>query len=353
MRRTLEIGLSLLLLGLTPFPTQSQWSYLGLGNRYVTTLELHDEVLYAGTTQGLYSRRMDAADTLWTPLGLEDRSLRSLLVLDPQRLLAGTRVIADTVSLYRSVNGGATWLPYQNGFGGPGGGALEARSIEALPGSDTVLFAAGPGVEKSVDGGASWRPVVAPYLVNFVRSDPRLPERVWAGGESIIFAPVMFRSLDSGETWQAFYLEAGGDNACDAIAFHPTDPEVVYVGMEGRVMRTLDAGMTWEEVTTPNPRLYLYGMAIPDRMPLRIYAAGAASSPNPDVVLYESDDGGSSWRTLVHRAPVRYGVNALVLVSDSAMDMLLLGTDRGVYCYREPVSGVSGRSWTDVKKAFR
>jgi hypothetical protein len=36
---------------------------------------------------------------------------------------------------------------------------------------------------------------------------------------------------------------AGGDNAVDAIAAHPTDPDVVYLGMEGRVMKSEDGGL--------------------------------------------------------------------------------------------------------------
>jgi photosystem II stability/assembly factor-like uncharacterized protein len=150
-----------------------------------------------------------------------------------------------------------------------------------------------------------------------------------------------------------FHLDAGGDNACDAIAFHPTDPEVVYAGMEGRVMRTPDGGATWETVTSPNPGLYLFGMAIPARLPLRIYAAGSGTPVQPGVLLYASDDAGASWRTLSHPAPVRHGVSILLVVTGDTTDTVLLGTDRGVYRYRENVSGIEARSWTGVKRAYR
>jgi hypothetical protein len=342
-----------LLTAFAPNRAPAEWSYLGLGNHGVTALELHDDTLYAGTRAGVFARGVDAPDTLWASLGLEDRQVRALLVLDAQTLLAGTFVFPpDTVSIFRSGDGGATWLPYQNGFGSSAG-AHEVRSLEALPGSDTDLLGAGPGIEKSVDSGASWRPVGQPYLVNFVQPHPHVPGLVWAGGESFIFAPVVSRSLDGGDTWEDFHLQAGGDNACDAIAFHPTDPGVVYVGMEGRVMRTLDAGATWETVTSPNPGLYLLGMGIPARLPLRVYAAGSGTPVQPGVLLYVSDDGGTSWMTLQHPAPVRFGVTAFRLLTDGATDTLFLGTDYGVYRYRVTVSETTGRTWTDVKRAYR
>jgi photosystem II stability/assembly factor-like uncharacterized protein len=352
MRCRVAIGLVLVVAGM-PQPGIAEWTFLGLGARSVTTLELHGGMLYAGTTTGLHVRPVDAADTLWMSLGLEDEHVLALLVFDSRTLLAGTRLGAfpDTVSLLRTTDGGVSWSAYQNGFGSV---YQEVRALEALPGSDMdLLGAGGAGIEKSVDGGRTWRPVVAGSLTNFVQANPRAPAQVWAGGETLIFAPVMHRSLDAGDTWQTFHLEADGDNACDAIAFHPADPNVVYVGMEGRVMRTTDGGGTWETMTSPNPNLYYLGMAIPARMPLRIYAAGAAQPAGRGFILHESDDGGVSWTPIADPAPLHFGILALLLVTDGDTDTLFAGTDRGVYRYREIVSAVVGRSWTAVKKGFR
>jgi photosystem II stability/assembly factor-like uncharacterized protein len=351
VRRTFETGLLLFLLGV-PCPGIAEWDFLGLSGRSVTTLELHDGMLYAGTATGLHVRRLDAADTLWTPLGLESEHLLALLVFDSQTLLAGTRfqVFPDTVSLLRTTDGGDHWVPYQNGFGSEYG---QVRTLEALPGSTTDLLGGGAGIEKSVDGGASWRQVAPGAIINFVAAHPFAQGHVWAGGETLIFAPIMHRSLDSGDTWQTFHLEADGDNACDAIAFHPTDSDVVYVGMEGRVMRTTDGGKTWDTMTSPNPNLYMYGMAIPQRPPLRIYAAGSGSSTGLGPHLHKSDDGGISWTPIEFPVDPRYGVLTLLLLTQGNEDTLLLGTDQGVYRYRETVSSVADRSWSAAKKAFR
>ena len=343
MRHRIEIGILLFCLG-APHAAIAAWSSLGLSDRWVHALELHGGVLYAGTRSGVHAHRLDAADTLWTSLGLEDREVLALLVFNPQTLLAGTefRSVADTVSLYRTSDGGAHWVQYQNGFGSI---YPEVRSLESLPGSDTHLFGAGPaGVEASTDGGQSWREVFAPgsmSVSNFVQVNPIAPTHVWAGGETLIFAPVMHRSIDAGAVWETFLLEAGGDNAADGIAFHPTDPDVIYIGMEGQVQRTLDGGATWNNVTTPNPALYFYGMAIPPRLPLRIYAGGGNMPAGRGFVLHKSDDGGDSWTPIPEPAGFRFGILTLLLISEGDADTLYLGTDRGVYVYREVASSVS------------
>jgi phospholipase C len=53
---------------------------------------------------------------LWTPIGLQGKQARALLIFDADTMLASTQF--DTVSLYRTTDAGATWSSYQNGFGG-------------------------------------------------------------------------------------------------------------------------------------------------------------------------------------------------------------------------------------------
>ena len=329
-----------------------QWTYLGLGSREVRRLRVHGELLYACTDSGLFHKELGSADTLWAPLGLAGRRVHALWAASPESILAAVRVASgDSVSLYRSTDMGASWQSYQNGFGN--GWNVEARDLQGFPlGRDLIGVAA--TIEKSEDGGVSWRQVVQGCVFNFVRANPIAPGHVWAGGETCIFAPVIFRSRDAGDTWREMHLEAGGDNACDAVAYHPTDPDVVYVGMEGRVMRTLDGGDKWDEVTAPNPGLYLTGMAIRGRLPLRVYAAGNNTPADPrGVVLYASDDGGGSWTAVAQPAPLRRGVLDLLYVGRVDEDWLLLATDRGVYRYVDAPTAVAPRSWASVKELFR
>jgi hypothetical protein len=50
---------------------------------------------------------------------------------------------------------------------------------------------------------------------------------VWAGGETGIFAPWIAKSTNLGQTWEVFYPDLSGDNACNSLAIHPTNPDTV------------------------------------------------------------------------------------------------------------------------------
>ena len=331
----------------------SHWTYLGLGTRQVRKLRLHGDVLYACTGDGLHRRALAAADTMWSPLGLAGRSVRALWVASPETLLAATSVpLGDSVSLYRTSDGGASWQPYQNGFGA--GWNPEVHDLAGIGASGRGLVGVAASIEKSTDGGAHWRQVALGCVLNFVQANPAASGHLWAGGETCIFWPVILRSTDAGDSWEEMLLQAGGDNACDAVAFHPSDPDIVYTGMEGRVQRTQDGGRNWEEVTSPNSTLYMYGMAIRPRLPLRIYAAGAGTNPDPrGVVLYTSDDGGRSWTADAQPASLRFGVFDLLYVEQQGEDWVFLATDHGVYRHADTITALELRSWTGVKGLFR
>jgi len=316
-------------------------------------LRAQGDFLLACTDDGLFRKGLAATDTLWTPLGLGGHRVQTVWVAASETLLAGTTVpVADSLSLYRTTDGGAHWEPYQNGFGR--GFAPEVKDLAGIGAPAGGVVGVGATAERSVDGGAQWHRVLGGYVFNFVKANPAAAGHLWAGGETLIFSPVIFRSTDAGDTWRTMLLDAGGDNACDAVAFHPTDSTVVYTGMEGRVQRTQNSGDTLEEVTSPNPNYYLYGLAIRARLPLRIYAAGAGSlGPAPGVILYISNDAGSSWSTEMYPAPAGSGVRDLIYVDHQGEDWLFIATERGVYRYLDLVTEVSPATWTGVKDLYR
>jgi hypothetical protein len=337
-----------------PVPSApTPWIYIGLGSRQVARLRVQGDFLYACTDDGLYYKGLATTDTLWTPLGLSGRRVRTVWVATPESILAGTAVpVGDTLSLYRTTDGGAHWEPYQNGFGK--GFVPDVKDLAGIGAPAPGWIGVGASIEKSMDEGAHWHQVLGGYVFNFVKANPAAAGHLWAGGETLIFSPVIFRSTDAGDTWRTILLEAGGDNACDAVAFHPSDSAVVYTGMEGRVQRTLDGGDTWEEVTSPNPNYYLYGLAIRGRLPLRIYAAGAGSlGPAPGVILYTSDDEGQSWNTDSYPGPAGYGVQDLLYLNRQGHDWLFLATGSGVYRYVDGITAVTPGSWTHLKGLYR
>ena len=327
---------------LAPAPAHGQWRPLGLSGKQVARLRAHAGFIYACTDLGLYRRATDSADTLWSAAGFVGQDVLDLTVIGPQALLAARLLSgpSDTVSLYRSLDGGTSWQPFQNGFGA--GSSRQARKLLAT--ASGTLFAASSRIERSLDSGLSWQVVQQAQVVNALEGSPASPDLVWAGGETVIFQPYLLKSNDGGTTWKQINLFAGGDNAVDAIAAHPFDPEVVYLGMEGRVMKSEDGGTQWITTTSPDPTLYTFGMAIRPFLPLKVYAAGASVAPDPrGVVFYQSEDAGLSWLALAYPADAGYGARNLLLTTAALEETLYVATYNGVFRHTQGTVGVPDR----------
>ena len=310
------------------------WQPMGLSGLEVRRLRSAGGDLYACTHAGLYRLASNAPDTTWTPAGFAGQEVLDLLVIPPGALLASRALSGaaqDTFSIHRSLDAGASWQPFQNGFGAGGGTfAHQARILLGPHVAGAPLFAVGTRIEKSTDGGMSWRVVSQiSCALNALERSPADPAVFWAGGESVIFAPCVLRSTDVGETWKSQPIFAGGDNAVDAIAGHPTDANRAYVGMEGWVMKTED-GMTWSPLTSPDPSMYTFGMAVRPFGALKLYAAGARFAPDPrGVVFFQSLDG-VSWDAIAYPA-AGYGVHHLLLRTGGIEETLYVATGNGVY----------------------
>lgn len=104
--------------------------------------------------------------------------------------------------------------------------------------------AASPGeIERSLDGGRSWQPVVIAAGVAFRVVFARGSE-VWAGGAAGAFS----HSIDAGQHWSAVPLSSGGGAiAGDIISIQFADPAHGSVtASSGETWTTSDGGQTWQ-----------------------------------------------------------------------------------------------------------
>ncbi len=318
---------------------QAEWDYLGLRGRQVRALEVENGWLYAGTDDGLYRRALSSTDTLWTTVGLAGRRIRSLLFSGASTLLAGmdpTGTGDDTTLIFKSVDGGHGWQAILTPALTNG---VEVRSLETRTDHPVTIYAALAGdLLESVDGGTSWSSIHASHIYNSVRVAPTAGNIVWAGGENVLFWPVCCRSQDGGATWDDGVLDwfSYGDNAVDCIEIDPYAPAVVYLGMEGFVIRSTDGGENWDIVM--ENLFYNFAVVIDPRDSSRIYCSGASAvAPfNEALFLFISDDAGATWETSEHApGPGLYGVFDMeVWPEDNATDVYLAGS--GVYRFRPP-----------------
>ncbi len=121
----------------------------------------------------------------------------------------------------------------------------------------------------------------------------------------------VFKSSDGGGTWTAVFDDVG-TQSIGAMAIHPTDPNILYVGTgeantagdsyEGAGMyKSTDAGASWSHIGLPNS--YHIGRVVIDPLrPDTIYAAvlGRLFGTNPERGVYRSEDGGTTWNQLLY-----------------------------------------------------
>src|SRR5213593_4490656 len=209
----------------------------------------------------------------------------------PEVVYAGT-----DFGLYRSDDGGGTWRLLEN----PMKGSMVWR-IAVDPTNDRNVWVGleVDGVRYSRDGGETWAKVNGQIPNQDVHN-----VLVVAGPPKAVFTVVnddVWRSTDDGKTWEAARArEVFPWHYPRGIAVKPNDPRTVFVtlgdttpGRIGAVMRSRDAGATWQSLGLPvQPNSAIWTVSMSAAAPETVLAASRYG------YLYRSDDSGDSWRKL-------------------------------------------------------
>lgn len=186
------------------------------------------------------------------------------------------------------------------------------------------------GLFFSPDGGTTWER----------RTTGLAHDHVWTlacrerAGTVELFAGTqpahLYRSRDYGATWEEItsLLAVPGQDRwlfpppphqphVKTIAFDPTDPRVLYVGIEqGALLRSADDGATWQELDAyyqPTDLFYkdIHRIVVSPRDPRRLYLATGDG-------LYVSADAGATWEHLCppHGSLIGYPDGLVVLPDD-------------------------------------
>ena len=141
-----------------------------------------------------------------------------------------------------------------------------------------------------------------------------------------------------------------------AVAIHPRDPAIVYIGAaQGGVWRTTDGGTSWEPLTDGECSLAMGAIAIDPVAPEIVYA-GTGEQHFSGVSYYgcgvlRSVDGGESWQRLGADAFSHYWGGAMI--SRILVDPVTAGSRTSTVVLAASTNGLlrstdSGRSWTEV-----
>jgi photosystem II stability/assembly factor-like uncharacterized protein len=189
--------------------------------------------------------------------------------------------------------------------------------------------AASGGVWKSVNGGATFKPVFDKQQVQSIGAvtiDPKNPKTIWVGtGESwtrnsVSVGDGVYKSVDGGDNWTNLGLRDSERIA--KILADPTSTDTVYVCTPGKlwsdsdergVYKTTDGGKTWTKILKganastgcsmmsmdrQNPKTIYAGMWDFRRKGWTFRSGGDGPNAPSGSGLFKSTDGGTSWTEL-------------------------------------------------------
>jgi hypothetical protein len=245
-----------------------------------------------------------AADTgLTYPASPTDsKDLRvDALALDPRSpnvLYAGTGL-----GVFKSTDGARTWKLASTGI--DVGGGLAHRLYEGFtyaiaidPVHPSTVWAAGRGIWKSTNGGATWKHVFRRYAAINLGIDPRRPATVYA---SLIGGPrstggirgAIVKTVDGGRSWRV----TGPRDLQDHFFGHPIVVDgrsgVVYAGASSGLFASRNEGATWNKLFSPESASgVIAAIALDPARTNTLYVGGWASG------VVKTDDGGQTWSKL-------------------------------------------------------
>jgi photosystem II stability/assembly factor-like uncharacterized protein len=292
--------------------------------------------LLAATSGGLF-RTLDGGNS-WQPFnqGLRGLSVWSLAVdpHDPSAVYAGV----DTgllVGRHRE----AAWSPRFAGLGLIQPVEAPYRLAIDPAGSGTIYRSLLFGLSRSFDSGRRWHDIGLPdscLTVSALALDPSSPRTVYVGGDNgdaFCQQPAhVYKSADGGNTWTALSIDV-----VDGLYVDPASPETVYAAAEG-LMKSEDGGMTWSSAGAGLPQV-IYSLTIDPRSSSTLYAATPTG-------VFKSTDGGGSW--LPAGAGLPPGAVSTVAISPGEQGTVYAGI-RGVGVFR---STDGGASWSALSSGL-
>jgi photosystem II stability/assembly factor-like uncharacterized protein len=281
--------------------------------------------------------------------------------------------------VWRSPDMGETWEMSSEGLNYGEGGDLKLSKVSGLAVGHGNVFAGAEsaGVFQSRDGGRTWKLVSTlddqpgreawniadnqppghlgmPAII----THPTDPERLWV----IVQGFGAFESSDGGHTWEPRNrgLRAEWPREHEEVGFcvhklvhSPVDRDRVYQQNHCGMHRSDDGGHTWSEITDGLPTDFGFAAAAHphDRESFYVIPLDPGHGrcmPDGQAAVWRTGDGGSTWRKLTSGLPQRHAYLG-VLREGMAIDSLdtpglYFGTSTGQVF----ASADEGDSWSEI-----
>ncbi|MEL6867684.1 MAG: hypothetical protein AAFP19_24880, partial [Bacteroidota bacterium] len=188
---------------------------------------------------------------------------------NPDSILINVRHSANGTSygIYRSSDGGATWLPtsfnqLSLGTGGLGTN-FQITLVDYHPLTPNQVFiATNQGLYLSADDLLSWTKVVDKKVVD-IDFHPTDPSIMYVYSEDNPYKNKVLRSTNGGATFSPSAEIIGNNSKTNArLATSPNCPDCVYFGGNDGIWRSTDAGLTYDFLVDPGTKSI--GIAVND-----------------------------------------------------------------------------------------
>jgi uncharacterized protein (TIGR03437 family) len=225
--------------------------------------------------------------------------------------------------VWKSADGGATWIPLTDDQSSLANGAivLDPQNPDIIyVGTGEENFAGdsyyGAGILKSTDRGATWTNIVGPFLrarIGSIAIHPSNSQVLLCTTDTGIW-----RSEDGASNWTRV-LGQGGTAAAfvqgTSVSFDPTNGDIAYAALGGPngnsrngVYRSSDSGKTWTLINgsganaLPGANVGRIEIAIAPSTPTTLYVGLQNSDPanfGKFLGMWKTTDSGQTWNQLV------------------------------------------------------
>jgi hypothetical protein len=199
----------------------------------------------------------------------------------------------ETGYVNKSTDNGITWQLMAPHY--PFGGGVTATAIHPTD-PNTVYVAAGKQIHKTIDGGTSWTPLLAPtqlFHADRLRINPDQPQILAAAsGDGV------FMSFNQGATWEKKW-----NNAAYDVEFKPDDSQAIFAiikkstGNYG-IIQSTNGGSDFSEITSfPSNIAEGSGglLATTPDSPQSLFVVMLSSKNDNTPYLYKGTLSGTSW----------------------------------------------------------
>jgi photosystem II stability/assembly factor-like uncharacterized protein len=186
--------------------------------------------------------------------------------------------------------------------------------------------------------GMVWKyagPGMGDAVMQIVEISPGSPEVVYAGS-----ANVVYKTVNSGETWNEMFSFGASGNVVNAIAISPENTQIVYVCTGNGLYRSGDGGLKWDRVFSGigDKEGDVRSIAISPEDTDVIYIGTRAG-------MFLTENSGKGWKK-ARSLPDDIGLY-FILIDRSDPDIVYTAADRGIY-----KSLNRGVSWSRVYEVY-